>query len=617
MTVSVEKILNEAKKYLGVTQGSSEHKMIVDRYNSVKPLPNGYQMTYYDDWCDAFISFLAIQTDSTDLIGRECGVQRHIDIFKDLGIWIEDGTKTPKSGDIITFAWSVSSQPNDNWADHIGIVEEVTGETITTIEGNSDGSVRRNTYTIGNGNIRGYARPSYQTNTDDSDYNGGSLVNEDYTLSQGNIRLVIKHAQKYNIKPSFLIAQMFVESHWGDPDTSTVGSVDNNWSGISEPFTVPDDLNIKMRRGTARPSAEGGYYVHFETLEDFFKAYTFLLSNQNGIYKVQGTTNIEDYCKGLFRVGGATSDYAASGYQHYYDLLTTTYDALKEQNVGKLEAIDKSTPPDNSTPPDDNEGDDNQDDDNTGANETFKRIKEIGTFYPNTTVNVRDYPGTKGNVVARYTAGESVNYDSYVINDGYIWLSYIAGSGSRRYVAWRVKDGQTFGTIPSGSDSDITRYLETGIFFPNTTINVRDYPSMDGNVVAQYTIGQSLNYDSYVINDGFIWLSYISFSGPRRYVAWRVKDGQTFGSFDANLDKSIERISETGTFYPNTTINVRDYPSVSTGNVLARYTSEDSLIYDSYVVNNGYVWLSYIASSGARRYVAWRVQNGEKFGTIM
>lgn len=140
---------------------------------------------------------------------------------------------------------------------------------------------------------------------------------------------------------------------------------------------------------------------------------------------------------------------------------------------------------------------------------------------------------------------------------------------------------------------------------------------MDGNVVAQYTIGQSLNYDSYVINDGFIWLSYISFSGPRRYVAWRVKDGQTFGSFDANLDKSIERISETGTFYPNTTINVRDYPSVSTGNVLARYTSEDSLIYDSYVVNNGYVWLSYIASSGARRYVAQRVQNGEKFGTIM
>lgn len=135
------------------------------------------------------------------------------------------------------------------------------------------------------------------------------------------------------MKPSFLITQMFIESHWGDPDTSTVGSVDNNWSGISEPFEVPEDLNIKMRRGTARPSAEGGYYIHFETLEDFFKGYTFLLSNRNGIYKVQGATTIEDYCKGLFRIGGATSDYAASGYQHYYSLLVPTYNAIKEQNL--------------------------------------------------------------------------------------------------------------------------------------------------------------------------------------------------------------------------------------------------------------------------------------------
>ncbi|MBU3106152.1 SH3 domain-containing protein, partial [Clostridium gasigenes] len=33
--------------------------------------------------------------------------------------------------------------------------------------------------------------------------------------------------------------------------------------------------------------------------------------------------------------------------------------------------------------------------------------------------------------------------------------------------------------------------------------------------------------------------------------------------------------------------------------------------------NGGYVWISYVASSGARRYVAWRVQGGEKFGTIV
>lgn len=604
MATTVNNILNEARKYIGVAQHSAEHRSMVNTYNSVRPLPRGYQVTYYDDWCDIFITFLAIKTGSVDIIERECGVQRHIDLFKGLGIWIENGSITPKPGDIITFAWSKSSQPNQAWADHIGIVERVSGNTITTIEGNSNRSVRRNTYNIGNGYIRGYARPNYQTGTQNSAYNGGALVNNSRRISQNNIRLIIKYAKTYNLKPSFLIAQMFIESHWGDPKTSLVGSVDNNWSGISQPFNAPADLGINMRRGTARPSNEGGYYVHFNTLEDFFKAYTFVLSNRNGLYKVQGTTTITNFCRGLFTVGGAKTNYAASGYQHYHNMLIPTYDAIKRQNPGKLEQIDRSSFTDEVTHTS-----------NQGNNEQFTRVNESGRFFPNTTVNVRDYPSTRGNVVAQYVSGQSFNYDSYVINDGYIWLSYISYSGPRRYVAWRVRNGQTFGTIPSGPSGGFTRVPETGRFYPNTTVNVRDHPSTRGSVVAQYISGQSLAYDSYVINDGYIWLSYISYSGPRRYVAWRVRNGQTFGTIPSSASGGFTRVPETGRFYPNTTINVRDHPSTS-GNILAQYVSGQNFVYDSYVVNNGYVWLSYIATSGARRYVAWRVQNGQTFGTI-
>lgn len=82
-----------------------------------------------------------------------------------------------------------------------------------------------------------------------------------------------------------------------------------------------------------------------------------------------------------------------------------------------------------------------------GRAKDMTRIYEIGTFYPNTTINVRDYPSLQGNIVASYTNWESLIYDSYVVNDGYIWLSYIASSGSRRYVAWRVQGGETFGKI--------------------------------------------------------------------------------------------------------------------------------------------------------------------------
>ncbi len=158
---TVTQILTKAKAYLGVTTGSATHKAIIDKYNGVKPLPVGYKVSYTDDWCDAFISALAIETGAVDIIGRECGVQRHIDIFKQKGIWNEDGTMIPKPGDIITFNWNDWSTANNGFADHIGIVESVANGQITTIEGNTDRAVKRRTYQVGNGFIRGYARPKY------------------------------------------------------------------------------------------------------------------------------------------------------------------------------------------------------------------------------------------------------------------------------------------------------------------------------------------------------------------------------------------------------------------------------------------------------------------------
>lgn len=179
----------------------------------------------------------------------------------------------------------------------------------------------------------------------------------------------------------------------------------------------------------------------FLTLSDYFKAYTFILSNRNGIYKVENTTSIEAFCKGLFTIGGAKFNYAATGYKHYLNMLIPTYNAIKKQNTGKLEAIDASNGIDNYNP------EENGSTGTTGTSESFTRIPESGTFYPNTTINVRDYPSTHGNKVAEYTAGGSLVYDSYVINEGYVWLSYISRSGARRYIAWRVKGGKKFGSI--------------------------------------------------------------------------------------------------------------------------------------------------------------------------
>ena len=157
-----DRVLRAAASLVGVRGGTAADYQLVNDYNSVKPLPVGYAVKTTDDWCDIFVTTVFQREGLSGLIGRECGVERHIQIFKRLGIWNENGASTPKAGDIITFNWDQNSQPNNGFADHIGIVESVSNGIIHTIEGNSNNQVRRNTYRIGHGNIRGFATPRYQ-----------------------------------------------------------------------------------------------------------------------------------------------------------------------------------------------------------------------------------------------------------------------------------------------------------------------------------------------------------------------------------------------------------------------------------------------------------------------
>ena len=159
-----DRVLRAAASLVGVRSGSAAHHQLVNDYNSINPLPVGYAVKNSDDWCDVFVTTVFQREGLSHLIGRECGVERHIQIFKRLGIWNEDGASTPKAGDIITFNWDQDSQSNNGFADHIGIVERVENGLIHTIEGNSGvvGTVKRNVYRIGHGNIRGFATPRYK-----------------------------------------------------------------------------------------------------------------------------------------------------------------------------------------------------------------------------------------------------------------------------------------------------------------------------------------------------------------------------------------------------------------------------------------------------------------------
>lgn len=161
MGVTEQNVLDVMRGWIGFSEANGKFKQIIDIYNSHKPLARGYAVKYTDEWCDTCVSAAAIKAGAVDLIGTECGCEEHVKIFKSKGIWLEDGTITPKPGDVIVYNWDDGTQPNDGYSDHIGYVESVSGGTITAIEGNKGEAVARRQIPVGWGYIRGFARPKY------------------------------------------------------------------------------------------------------------------------------------------------------------------------------------------------------------------------------------------------------------------------------------------------------------------------------------------------------------------------------------------------------------------------------------------------------------------------
>ncbi|MBP5461775.1 MAG: peptidoglycan-binding protein [Lachnospiraceae bacterium] len=164
MTVTANQVLDVMRSWIGKSRSKGTHKDIIDIYNSYTPRARGYKVTYTDSYCDATVSAAFIKLNAIDMIGGpECGVEKHVQLFKKAGIWQEDGKVTPKPGWIIVYNWDDTTQPNDGYADHIGIVETVSStKIITTIEGNINGGlVGRRNIAVGKGTIRGYAVPKY------------------------------------------------------------------------------------------------------------------------------------------------------------------------------------------------------------------------------------------------------------------------------------------------------------------------------------------------------------------------------------------------------------------------------------------------------------------------
>lgn len=165
-------------------------------------------------------------------------------------------------------------------------------------------------------------------------WSGGNLTYAGHVMQASVVNTILSLCSKYKLLPSGVFSQLYLESFWGD---TPVGRADNNWGGITwtGATTRPSGINVSQ----GQPRAEGGYYNHYASVDDYLKDYTYLLAEQ-GIYAVKGKLTIDEYTKGLFRVGGATYDYAAAGYDHYAPLMRDIRAGITRNNNGAMDNVD-------------------------------------------------------------------------------------------------------------------------------------------------------------------------------------------------------------------------------------------------------------------------------------
>lgn len=190
-----QKVVGIAQSYIGCNERDGSHRKIIDLYNSHKPLARGYAMKYTDAWCSTFASAVAIAAGLTDIIPTECGCEKHIQLFAAKGSWQENDAYVPRPGDYVFYDWDDNGAGDDKgYADHVGIVEKVSGQTITVIEGNYSNSVKRRNITVNGRHIRGYGVPNYASKaaSGGSTGNGGSTGSGAGNTSSGETVYTVK-----------------------------------------------------------------------------------------------------------------------------------------------------------------------------------------------------------------------------------------------------------------------------------------------------------------------------------------------------------------------------------------------------------------------------------------
>ena len=169
-----QKPVDYLAQYLGIKEGSAEHKAILAVLNN-SGLCSRYKMTVNDAWCATAVSAAFIASGLADIFPCvECSCGNMIELAKKAGIWVENDAYVPKTGDPILYDWGDSGKgDNTGWPDHVGIVASVSGSTIRVIEGNMSNTVGYRNLAVNGRYIRGFIAPKFSSKATSSGSGSG------------------------------------------------------------------------------------------------------------------------------------------------------------------------------------------------------------------------------------------------------------------------------------------------------------------------------------------------------------------------------------------------------------------------------------------------------------
>ena len=145
-------LLNIARSQLGYEE--SKLNFIIDDEGNRQGYTRygAWYRASYSEWCAMYVSFCLNYAEIPEtVVPREANCEKWIRALSSEGLYVSAAHYAPQPGDLIFFDWE-----QDGNVDHVGLVEAAGEGTITTVEGNSRGGVRRNEYRADNDVIAGY-----------------------------------------------------------------------------------------------------------------------------------------------------------------------------------------------------------------------------------------------------------------------------------------------------------------------------------------------------------------------------------------------------------------------------------------------------------------------------